>query len=303
MTRLASASGEAGCTYRRRASHSGSWYTDDGQLLDRQLAGWLAAASPGAVPGTVRAVIAPHAGFSYSAETAAFAYCHMDPARIRTVFVLGPSHHVHLRGCAVSTASCMETPVGDLAINQEVTRALLSSGQFDAMTQRVDEDEHSIEMHLPFIKKVMEGRRCNVVAIMVGALTEATEESCGRVLAPYLDDPANFFVVSSDFCHWGSRFRYQPRDPARGPIHEYIRWLDHQGMTCIQSQDIKGFGRYLAEHANTICGRHPIGAFMNAMKFSSAGFSVAWVKYAQSSKATSSQDSSVSYASAVVTLA
>lgn len=42
----------------------------------------------------------------------------------------------------------------DFCIEQEVTQALLASGHFEAMTPRMDEDEHSIEMHLPFIKKV-----------------------------------------------------------------------------------------------------------------------------------------------------
>jgi predicted class III extradiol MEMO1 family dioxygenase len=31
-----------------------------------------------------------------------------------------------------------------------------AAGQFDRMSLDVDEDEHSIEMHLPFIAKVME---------------------------------------------------------------------------------------------------------------------------------------------------
>ncbi|CAM9512865.1 unnamed protein product, partial [Ascophyllum nodosum] len=263
--------------------------------------GWLGAASPPIVRGTVRAVIAPHAGFSYSAQTAAFAYSHMDPAHTATVFILGPSHHVHLRGCAVSTASCLETPIGDLPINQDITNALLATGQFEAMTAGVDEDEHSIEMHLPFVKKVMQGRSCNVVAIMVGALSQRREEQYGRLLVPFLDDPQNFFIVSSDFCHWGLRFRYQPRDPSHGAIHEHIRWLDEKGMALIESQNVEGFARYLTEHANTICGRHPIATFMNAMKASSKRFNIEWVKYDQSSKVVSPQDSSVSYASAVVT--
>lgn len=38
---------------------------------------------------------------------------------------------------------------------QVVTDQLLGTGLFDAMTPRVDEDEHSIEMHLPFIKQVL----------------------------------------------------------------------------------------------------------------------------------------------------
>lgn len=31
-----------------------------------------------------------------------------------------------------------------------------------------------------------------------------------------------------------------------------------QGMMLIQAQNAVGFGQYLAEHGNTICGRHPI---------------------------------------------
>lgn len=31
-----------------------------------------------------------------------------------------------------------------------------AAGQFDRMNLDVDEDEHSIEMHLPFIAKIME---------------------------------------------------------------------------------------------------------------------------------------------------
>ncbi|CAN0376210.1 unnamed protein product [Ectocarpus fasciculatus] len=126
------------------------------------------------------------------------------------------------------------------------------------MTARMDEDEHSIEMHLPFIKKVMEGRPCTVVAIMVGALSAQLEQHYGRILAPYLEDMTNFFIISTDFCHWGSRFRYQPLGAAHGAIHEHISWLDHEGMKLIQSQDALGFRRYLAEHGNTICGRHSI---------------------------------------------
>lgn len=37
---------------------------------------------------------------------------------------------------------------------QDIVRELLATGLFDVMTPRMDEDEHSIEMHLPFIKKV-----------------------------------------------------------------------------------------------------------------------------------------------------
>lgn len=41
-----------------------------------------------------------------------------------------------------------------------------------------------------------------VVPILVGAINKAQEAEYGSILAPYLADPGNFFVVSSDFCHW-----------------------------------------------------------------------------------------------------
>ena len=35
-----------------------------------------------------------------------------------------------------------------------------------------------------------------------------SEAAYGELLAPYLDDPSNLFIISSDFCHWGMRFNY-----------------------------------------------------------------------------------------------
>ena len=37
-----------------------------------------------------------------------------------------------------------------------VCRELESTGKFSRMNKKVDEDEHSIEMHLPYIAKVMQ---------------------------------------------------------------------------------------------------------------------------------------------------
>jgi hypothetical protein len=35
-----------------------------------------------------------------------------------------------------------------------------------------------------------------------------SEAKYGQLLAPYLADPSNLIIISSDFCHWGSRFKY-----------------------------------------------------------------------------------------------
>ena len=45
---------------------------------------------------------------------------------------------------------------------------------------------------------------------MVGALSQKAEQAYGRLLAPLLRYPATLVIVSTDFCHWGTRFRYTP---------------------------------------------------------------------------------------------
>jgi len=182
-------------TYVRQASHSGSWYTKSSATLESQLAGWLteanttsSASSSASTPskGSVRALIAPHAGYSYSGPTAAYAYMHLDPTLVKRVFILGPSHHVHLKACAVSGASVCETPVGNLTVDEAVRVELLANPLFQRMTQGVDEDEHSIEMHLPYVAHVIGATPgLTIVPVMVGALDPAQEAEYGRYVCIY----------------------------------------------------------------------------------------------------------------------
>jgi predicted class III extradiol MEMO1 family dioxygenase len=45
-----------------------------------------------------------------------------------------------------------------------------------------------------------------IVPILVGAVSADNEAMYGQILAQFVDDPTNFFSISSDFCHWGSRY-------------------------------------------------------------------------------------------------
>lgn len=95
------------------------------------------------------------------------------------MFILGPSHHVYLRSCCsahtlhytvslnrkfylqrsavadtmlplCSATACevYETPLGPLAVDVETLAALGATGHFKAMSKKVDEAEHSLELHL-----------------------------------------------------------------------------------------------------------------------------------------------------------
>ncbi|GAB5361477.1 hypothetical protein AAMO2058_000716500 [Amorphochlora amoebiformis] len=285
----------------REASHAGTWYTDNGSKLAKQLNQWLSEAKVDLKSEPTKAIIAPHAGYSYSGPTAAYAYKFINPKNVKRIFVLGPSHHFYTSGCEITACKSYETPVGNIKVDLKVNEELSKTKKFKKMTLSHDEDEHSIEMHLPYIAHVMKGYHFTLVPILVGSLTVKAEKEYGAILAPYLNDPSNFFVISSDFCHWGSRFRFQWYDKGAGDIWQGIEKLDRMGMNLIEKLDAAGFASYLAEYSNTICGRHPIGIFLNALRVYNGKRtpSMKFVKYAQSGKCYKPSDSSVSYASAV----
>jgi len=282
----------------RRAVHAGSWYTDNARQLGEELDRWLRACGESKSPD-VRGVIAPHAGYSYSGRCAAFAFANIDPQRTSRVFLLGPSHHYYTPRCALSKATVYKTPLGDLPIDLEVNDELKASGKFEVMDLQVDEAEHSMEMHLPYLAKVFQGWPVKIVPILVGALSTESEAMYGRLLAKYVDDPRNFFSVSSDFCHWGSRFNYVYYDRKQGAIYKSIETLDRKGMDIIESGDADSFKDYLLEYDNTICGRHPISVFLHMLKNCGVKIKISFLQYEQSSQCRSMRDSSVSYASAV----
>lgn len=158
-----------------------------------------------------------------------------------------------------------------------------------------------------------------LVPIMVGNTSASTEKSLGRILSPYLADPGNAFVISSDFAHWGSRFRYtyyrpsagsainltssakSPKDPA---IHESIKAVDFECMGACESGSHETWIDTLEETGNTVCGRHPIGVMMAAVEKLRKDRNeqdlgtFKFVQYDRSSLVSRVGDSSVSYASA-----
>lgn len=172
---------------------------------------------------------------------------------------------------------------------------------FERMSLQTDEDEHSIEMHLPYTAKAMESHKdeFSIVPVLVGALSESKEQEYGKLLSKYLADPSNLFIISSDFCHWGQRFRYTYYDESQGEIYRSIEHLDKMGMGIIEQLDPISFSNYLKKYHNTICGRHPIGVLLNAvaeLKKNGIDMNFSFLNYAQSSQCRNWSDSSVSYA-------
>lgn len=236
---------------------------------------------------------------------------------------------MYIANATISQCTHYKTPMGDLRLDTTTIMELHRTGKFGKMTKSVDEEEHSLEMHLPYIYKVLSrnfGKPAEfppLIPIMVGNTSPAKEREYGAIFAPYLEDETSVFIASSDFCHWGLRFSYtyylpssetdtedgihlSARDKPEGPpIYAAIEHVDRRGMEIIESGDYDAYINYLETTGNTICGRHPIGIVMcareslkAARKLNSRSTNYRFVRYERSSQCKKITDSSVSYASA-----
>ncbi|KAI4365924.1 hypothetical protein MLD38_021862 [Melastoma candidum] len=116
-------------------------------------------------------------------------------------------------------------------------------------------------------------------------------------LAKYVDDPKNFFAVSSYFCQWGS-IHTPPSLEERGLVNRRMRTQVNrslgQGMDIIETGEPDAFKLHLMEYDNTICRL--------MMKNCSTKTKMKFLRYEQSSQCKSMRDSSISYASAATKL-
>ena len=95
-------------------------------------------------------------------------------------------------------------------------------------------------MHLPYIVKCL-GKNIKLVPIMTGPLNEEMANNYGKIFAKYFDDPKTVFIFSSDFCHWGDRFKFTYHEPVDSQIWQSIEKLDGEAMNLIQNHDFGAF--------------------------------------------------------------
>ena len=161
------------------------------ERIDALLSAWPAH------PPTPKAVIAPHAGLRYSGSVAARAFASLLPDRslVRRIVLLGPAHRVAARGLVLPASDAMRTPLGDVPIDHDGVAALTLLPQV-SVSAAVHAREHSLEIELPFLQRVLE--RFSIIPLAVG---EASAEIVAEVVERLWGGAETRIVVSSDLSH------------------------------------------------------------------------------------------------------
>lgn len=189
----------------RPAAVAGKFYPGARAQLAADVRALLGALGASGERSQPKALIVPHAGYVYSGSIAARAYARLLPGResIRRVVLLGPAHHVALRGLALPAEDAFETPLGRVPVDREALARLRTLPQVSE-NPAAHASEHSLEVQLPFLQSVLES--FSIVPLVVG---NASPEEVEAALELVWGGAETLIVVSSDLSH------YQPYDVAR----------------------------------------------------------------------------------------
>jgi AmmeMemoRadiSam system protein B len=180
----------------RPAAVAGAFYSRNPQALARDVDQFLAEATP--VPRRPKALIVPHAGYIYSGPVAASAYLGLrtlDPKPTKVV-LLGPAHHVAFQGLALPGVEALETPLGLVRLDPGLVATAKGFG-FVSESPRAHEREHSLEVQLPFLQRVLGD--FTLLPLAVGRVDTADVQA---LLEAVWGGPETLIVVSSDLSHY-----------------------------------------------------------------------------------------------------
>ena len=220
---------------------AGLFYPDDPEQLRHQVQQFIAAAATAGIAAP-KALIAPHAGYIYSGPIAGNAYALLEPLAnvISRVVILAPAHRMALSGLALSSAALFRTPLGDVEVDEEGLESILELPQ----VRRLDaafENEHSIEVHLPFLQETLS--RFRILPLLVG---EAHPHQVEEVLERLWGGEETLIVISSDLSHYLD--------------YEAARSMDREATQAIEALQPEGLSYH---HA---CGRIPVSGLLLAAR-------------------------------------
>ncbi|MBI1336429.1 MAG: AmmeMemoRadiSam system protein B [Phycisphaera sp.] len=185
--------------WTRPAAVAGMFYPDHPRKLIQTLSHCFEYATGHEVDTPPKAIIAPHAGYTYSGLTAAAAYKAVLPraGSIRRVVILGPSHREKFNGLAASSASAFDTPMGEVAVDVGAVLDLLSLS-FVHVNDKAHEREHCIEVQLPLILHAL-GEGVTIVPLL---FSNTRETDILSALERVWGGGETLIVISSDLSHY-----------------------------------------------------------------------------------------------------
>ncbi|MFZ8789003.1 MAG: AmmeMemoRadiSam system protein B [Acidilobaceae archaeon] len=229
------------------------------------------------------AYIVPHAGYMYSGPTAAHAYLWLSKERKpETVVLVGPNHTGLGLAVSVYKEGYWRTPLGDVEVDSEVGRLIVSYTGFAAFDEKAHFYEHSLEVQIPFLQHIY-GSGFKITPITVMAQIPSISRGLAEAFLKILEDNGvdAIMVATSDLNHYES--------------HDVSVEKDLMVIEEVLKPDPEGVFRVVEERNVSACGPGPMAtvAYIAMVK----GVKPVLLSHTTSGDVTGEKDFVVGYAS------
>lgn len=261
---------------------AGMFYEREPVRLKKAVENYLNQAHPPKIEGEIIGLVSPHAGYFYSAKTAAYGYKLIQGKKYNSVVVISPSHYEYFRGISIYNGIAYQTPLGTISIDSELRDELKDYNNIIEFSKRGHGREHALEVQLPFLQMVLEDFK--LLPIVMGDQSKEFVYSLAEILAEVLKNKNVLLVASSDLSHYFS--------------HDVANSLDSRIEHLINKFDDETLIDELEEEKVQACGGGPIVTVMKTSKLLGANKSKVLYRN-DSSEASGDKHQVVGYLSAV----
>lgn len=267
---------------------AGKWYPADKELLAESVDEYIQSARLPEINGEILGIVAPHAGHLYSGPIAGYAFAALRGLKPEVVVIVSPMHYPYPQPFLTSAHAAYQTPLGIVYIDQAIVQLIQNqmAAELDLeLTQVGNDQEHSLEIELPFLQRVLD-TRFQIVPIMVREYNPRRIRIFGNIIAKALLGKKFILVASTDLSH------FYPQEQAEIFDKEFLRRLEtFDAESVLRAED---------EGKAFACGRSAVAAVMWAAKDLGANH-MQVLHYGTSGNVTGDYSQVVGYAAAVIT--
>lgn len=267
----------------REPAVAGAFYSDNPEILSRDIKQYLENAKKEKVEGEIIALVSPHAGYVYSGPVAAYAYKLIEGKTFDSVVVVAPSHRSIFKGASLYDRGGYKTPLGLVPIDTELSKKMMEKRKELQFLPEVHSQEHSLEVQIPFLQVVLKSFKL-VPIVMEPYWSWETCQSLASAIAEAVKGKNVLLVASTDLSHFHS--------------YDKAVELDKIVLNHIERFDPEGLNRDLKKGRCEACGGGPIISILLAAKALGANKGKA-LKYLNSGDVTGDRSRVVGYAAGV----
>ena len=229
----------------RKSTIAGTWYPGRASELTLAIAEFLSHVPSTVIDGRLVALIAPHAGYVYSGQTAAYAYKQLEGLDFDAVAIVSPVHRMSAGPVMVNDCEYYDTPLGLVEVDRGLVDAL---GRQTSLSRVEWDDEHSLEIQLPFLQHVLGDFK--LLPVMQSEQGLLTSQALAGALVAVLQGRRALLVASTDLSHFHS--------------YEVAKELDSIASQAVADYDPGALSKAVERGTAEACGGGPVVTVMLA---------------------------------------